>query len=418
MNHKERMRKALNHEPWPEIPVDFGSTAVTGMHALAVEKLRDYYGLEKRPVKVEEPYQFLGRLDDDLLDAMAVDTIGISPRNTLFGFPNENWKEFRTWWGQTVLVSGHFQTRPSPDGGLFIYPGGDLSVAPSGHMPRGGYFFDSIVRQQPIEEAGLKADDNLEEFTPVSEEDLQYFEREARAAAGSGRSVVANFGGTALGDIALVPGPSLKAPRGIRDVAEWYVSTVTRRELVHEIFARQTEIGLANLEKIFSRVGNIPEVVFICGTDFGTQQSQFCSEKTFESLYAPYYKKLNDWIHAHTSWKTFKHSCGAVEIFLKHFIACGFDILNPVQISAKGMDPEILKERYGDKIVFWGGGVDTQKTLPFGTPGEVRAEVLRNCEIFSRQGGFVFNTVHNVQANVPVENIVAMLDAVKEFNGG
>jgi len=417
MDHKERMRKALNHEPAQEIPIDFGSSAVTGMHALAVDKLRDYYGLEKRPVKVEEPYQFLGKLEDDLLDALAVDTIGITPRNTLFGFPNENWKEFKTWWGQVVLVSEHFQTRASPDRGLLIYPGGDQSVAPSGRMPKSGFFFDTIIRQDPIDEAALKVEDNLEEFTPVSENELQYFASEAKAAAKSGRSVVATFGGTALGDIALVPGPFLKHPRGIRDVSEWYVSLVTRRDLVHEIFARQTETGIANLEKIFAQVGNIPEVVFICGTDFGTQESQFCSEKTFESLFAPYYKKVNGWIHGHTTWKTFKHCCGAVEVFMKHFIACGFDIINPVQISAKGMDPKILKERYGENLVFWGGGVDTQKTLPFGSPEEVRAEVLRNCEIFSCNGGFVFNSVHNVQANVPVENIVAMMDAVKEFNG-
>ena len=138
--------------------------------------------------------------------------------------------------------------------------------------------------------------------------------------------------------------------------------------------------------------------------------------ETYDELYAPYYRKMNDWIHANTQWKTFKHSCGAVESFMSHFIDSGHDIINPVPCSAAGMDPQTLKDRYGDKITFWGGGVNTQQTLPFGTPEETRAEVLERCRIFSPNGGFVFNSVHNVQALSPIENVVAMIDAVAEFN--
>jgi uroporphyrinogen-III decarboxylase len=156
-------------------------------------------------------------------------------------------------------------------------------------------------------------------------------------------------------------------------------------------------------------------VAYICGTDFGTQDSSFCSPETYEELYAPYYRKMNNWIHKHTSWKTFKHSCGAVEPFMEAFIASGFDIINPVQINAAGMDPVRLKEKYGERLTFWGGGVDTQKVLPFGTPGEVKDHVRRQCEILAPGGGFVFNTVHNIQANVPLENILAMLEGIREF---
>jgi Uroporphyrinogen-III decarboxylase len=125
---------------------------------------------------------------------------------------------------------------------------------------------------------------------------------------------------------------------------------------------------------------------------------------------------MNDWIHANTGWKTFKHSCGAIEPFISLLIESGFDILNPVQCSAAGMEPEKLKQKYGRDIVFWGGGIDTQQVLPFGKPVEVREQVLRRCEIFAKSGGFVFNAIHNIQANTPVCNIVAMLDAIKEFN--
>ncbi len=157
--------------------------------------------------------------------------------------------------------------------------------------------------------------------------------------------------------------------------------------------------------------------MFVCGTDFGTQTSAFCNVATFRELWFPYYKRVNDWVHANTTWKCFKHSCGSVERFFESFIEAGFDIINPVQCSAAGMDPAGLKRKYGSRLVFWGGGVDTQKTLPFGTPQEVREEVLRRCEILAPGGGFVFNSIHNLQAGTPVANIVAMLDAVHEFNG-
>jgi uroporphyrinogen-III decarboxylase len=183
------------------------------------------------------------------------------------------------------------------------------------------------------------------------------------------------------------------------------------------VFGRQVDIAIANLERANAVIGELMDVIFICGTDFGSQTGTFCSPDTYDELWHPYYKKMNDWIHANTSWKTFKHSCGAVETFMSHFIESGFDIINPVQCPATGMEPKILKDRYGDQLVFWGGGVDTQQTLPFGMPDEVRSQVLERCEIFSKDGGFVFDAIHNVQANTPVENMAAMTDAVKELNG-
>ena len=412
-----RLRRTLAHEEPGDVPVDFGSTPVTGMHVTCVAALREHYGLEKRPVKIHEPFQMLGLLEDDLLDAIGADVVGVAGRQTIFGFPNEDWQDCRLPWGQDVLVSKYFRTSTDSNGDWLLYPQGNTEAPPSGRMPAGGFFFDSIIRQPPIDEDALDPADNLEEFGPLTEDDLAYYERETARAAASGRGVVAGFGGTGFGDIALVPAPFLPHPKGIRDVAEWYISTVTRRDYLHAVFSRQCEIALANLSRVHDRIGNAIDVLFSCGTDFGTQTSTFCSKQTFLDLYAPYYRQINDWVHAHTAWKTFKHSCGAVEPFMGLFIDAGFDIVNPVQCSATGMDPKTLKDRHGDRIVFWGGGVDTQKTLPFGTPETVRHEVLERCEIFSPHGGFVFNAVHNVQANTPTENIVAMLDAVKEFNG-
>lgn len=418
MNSRERVFAALEHRQPDGVPVDFGGTPVTGIHVSCVAALREHYGLPKRPVKIHEPYQMLGWIDEDLKQAMGLDVEGVFPFDTMFGFRNRNWKTWRTNQGLEVLVAEDFRVTADANGDTLIYPEGDLSAPPSARMPKDGYFFDTVIRQPPIDEDRLDPEDNLEEFKPVSEEYLDHLAQAAPAARATGRAVIAGFGGTAFGDIALVPAPFLKHPKGIRDIGEWYMSTRIRRDYIHQVFSRQCEIALANLEKIHRAVEDNVDAVFVCGTDFGTQNSSFCSEATLRELYLPYYKQVNDWMHKHTGWKTFKHSCGAVSKFLNAFIEAGFDILNPVQCSATGMAPEHLKATHGGRLTFWGGGVDTQKTLPFGTPEQVRAEVLERCRIFSKDGGFVFNSIHNIQAGTPTRNIVAMLDAVREFNKG
>ena len=417
MTSRERLEAALNHRQPDQIPIDFNGTAVTGMHVKCVIGLREHYGLEQRLVKVHEPYQMLGWIDDDLQAALGLDVEGVYGPETMFGYRNENWTPWRMDDGTEVLMSGNFRTTKDQNGDTLVHPGGDRSAPPSGRLPRNGFFFDTIIRQGPIDEAKLDPEDNLQEFGPITDAALDHFEAESSRAGATGRGIIGSFGGTALGDIALVPAPGLKHPKGIRDVEEWYISTLTRRPYIHRVFERQTEIAIGNLEKIHSRVGDQVQAVFTCGTDFGTQQSTFCSIAAFRELYMPYYKRINDWVHRHTDWKTFKHSCGAVATLIPAFIESGFDILNPVQVSAAGMDARNLKEKYGRDIVFWGGGVDTQKTLAFGTPEEIRAEVLERCEVFGRDGGFVFNSVHNIQANVPIRNVVAMFEAVREFSG-
>jgi uroporphyrinogen-III decarboxylase len=416
MTSKELVKKTLNHQFAGKIPVDFGATAVTGMHVSCVADLREYYGLENHPVKVWEPYQMLGEIENDLIEALGIDIIGLSPPYNMFGVKNENWKPLKTFWGQDVLVAGNLNTKVDDNGDLLVYPRGDITAPPSGRMPLSGRFFDTINRQPPIDEEKLNPEDNLEEFGLLSDEDLEYYKSTLKKLNETDKAIIGGIAGTAIGDIALVPAPFMKHPKGIRDIQEWYISTIMRKDYMHSVFEKQTEIAIENLKKIFAVIENNIEAIFICGTDFGTQISTFCSNEAYEELYAPYYKKMNKWIHENTEWKTFKHSCGAVETFMENFIASGFDIINPVQCSATGMDPQTLKDKYGDRLTFWGGGVDTQKTLPFGKPEEVREEVLQRCEIFSKDGGFIFDAIHNVQAKTPVENIVAMIDAVKEFN--
>jgi hypothetical protein len=383
------------------------------MHISTVYRLRQALGLDKpgTPVKVIEPFQMLGEIKPDLMAALGIDVVVLGGLGTSFGFKLEGWKEWTSFDGTPTLVPGGFNTIPEPEGDLLMYPQGDRSVPPSGRMPRGGYYFDVIVRQPPIEESKLKVEDNLEEWSLISDAELEHYKRESeRLYTETDKAIVLNLGQLALGNISRVPGPGLKHPKGIRDVEEWYISMSTRREFIYRVFEAQTEINLANLKKIQQAVGNRAAAAYLTGADFGAQNGPFIAPKTYRELFLPFHKQINDWVHKHTTWKTFIHSCGSVFDLTEDFIAAGFDVLNPVQTSAAHMDPGELKRTFGERITFWGGGIDTQRTLPFGSLDEVRGEVRERLKLFGPGGGFVFNAVHNIQALVPVANVVAMYE--------
>ncbi|MBN1805286.1 MAG: hypothetical protein JW837_08555 [Sedimentisphaerales bacterium] len=412
---RERVLKALSYEPVDRIPVDLGGTLGTGAHVSVIANLRVALGLDKpgTPVKVIEPYQMLGEVAADLRDLLQIDTVNLpGPRNH-FGFVNEDWKPWKTFDGTDVLVPGKFNIEPEINGDILQYPQGDKSVPASGRMPKGGYYFDDIIRQGPIDDSKLRPADNLEDFALLSEEDFKVYEELARELyENTDLAIMTGLPGTALGDIALVPAAFLKHPKGIRDIEEWYISTVIRRDYIKEVFAGQVEIAIKNMEGIYQAVSNRLHAVWLDGTDLAAQNTLFCSPDVYRELYLPYSRKLNEWIHTNTKWKTMKHCCGGCEPLIDGFIEAGFDILTPIQTSANGMGPQHLVDKYGGRIVFWGGGVDTQQVLPFGKPEQVRKQVAERVEIFNARNGFVFSTIHNIQCNTPVENVIAMFEAL------
>lgn len=417
MNSRERVNLTLNHQEPDRVPLDLGGSVVTCIHVSIVYKLRQALGLDApgTPVKVVEPYQMLGEIKPDLQKALGVDVATIRSPRTMFGFRNEGWKPWTTFDGTPVLVPAGFNTDPEPNGDILMYPEGDKSVPPSGRMPKNGWYFDAIIRQGPIDDDNLDPEDNMEEFKLISDDDLAYYQAEVqRLYEETDQAIFADFANTGFGDIALVPAPWLKQPKGIRDVAEWYMSTVARQDYIYSVFERQCEIGLANLTKLHEVVGNRVTIAMVSAADFGMQSGPMISRQTYRELFMPFHRQVNDWIHQHTTWKTFVHSCGSVMTLIEDFIEAGFDILNPVQCSAALMDPRELKARFGDRVVFWGGGVDTQQTLPNGSPDDVRKEVLERLKIFGPGGGFVFNTIHNVQPKSPIENVLAMYETVRE----
>ena len=418
MNSRQRVVEAINHKEPDRVPLDIGGGPTSGMHVSSVYLLRQALHLDPpgTPVKVIEPYQMLGEIKPDMIQKLGVDVISLGGRKNMFGFENRDWKPWTFFDGTPVLVPEAFNTVPETNGDILMYPEGDHSAPPSGRLPAGGYYFDGIVRQPPIDDYKLDPRDNLEEFTLLTKEDLEYLHNESiRLDEQTDLAVLANFGGTAFGDIALVPAPNLKNPKGIRDVAEWYMSSVTRRDYIYKVFEGQCEIALKNLECIHEAVGERITAIFMSGTDFGMQTRPLISPKAYRSLYMPFQKTLNDWVHKNTTWKVFIHCCGSILPLIPDMIEAGFDIFNPVQTSAANMDPQVLKDRFGSEITFWGGGIDTQTTLPFGKPEEVRRQVQERIQIFGKGGGFVFNTIHNVQAGIPIDNLLALYQAVQDY---
>ena len=414
--HRTRLQAGLNHKQPDYVPADFGSTAVTGIHVSAVTKLRHkLLGNGNAPVRVIEPYQMLGEVDDALREALGIDVVGVTPRKSIFGTQAKDWKPFRLFDGTECLVSGDFNVSTAPDGGWFIYPEGDTTVPPSGHMPQGGYFFDAVVRQEPIDEAKLTPEDNLQEFGLLSPEDLAYYRQKKEwLEANPDCGCILTVPGAAFGDIALVPAPWLKHPRGIRDISEWYISTKTRRDYVYAVFERQCEIAIENIGTLINLFGDLVQAAFVTGTDFGTQRGPFISVQAYRDLFKPFHVQVNQFIHRHSNWKTFIHSCGSVFQLIPDFIEAGFDILNPVQCSAAEMDAGRLKREFGQDLVFWGGGIDTQKTMAFGTPEQVYEEARQRIDLFNQGGGFVFDSIHNLQGNTPFENLEALFNALRD----
>jgi hypothetical protein len=419
MNPRERLIKTINHQQPDRVVVDLGATSQTGINASTLYQLRKALGLKEKPITVHEPAQLLGQVDEDVIRALDVDVIGLWNPYNFVGVRNMDWKPWNMPDGTPTLMAGGMEFSKDHEGATYLYPQGDKTGLPSMKLPAGGYFFDNIDRGGEYDEDNLDArKDFAGDFSVFDDDTAKYLEKESkRLFEETNYGIVGMFGG-GFGDVFNLPASWTKGmPHGIRKMEDWLMAHLLYPEYILELFEMQTEITMKNLEIYRQAAGERIQAVWLSGTDFGTQNGPFASIESYRKLYKPFHKKLNDWVHKNTNWKTFYHTCGSIVPLLDDFAEAGIDILNPVQCSAAGMDPKFLKENYGDKFVFWGGGVDTQQVLPFGTPGEVRTQVRERLDIFSKGGGFVFNTIHNIVGKTPVGNLLAMFETVREFNG-
>jgi uroporphyrinogen-III decarboxylase len=277
-------------------------------------------------------------------------------------------------------------------------------------MPKDGFYFDflrptmSSTRIDPNnwKPSGSVPDEKLE---AVAEHARFLYENTDKAILGWGACISVIGLSALLGD---------NITQGALD--NWLVMLMTEKETAHEMMGRSVDAAIEQIKLYHQAVGDYCFAWGVGSDDAGTQRSEFLAPDLFREMIEPHYRRLCDWVHANTNWKTFLHCCGSIYRYIPEWIDAGIDILNPVQVSAANMEPERLMEDFGGKIVFWGGGCDTQNVLPLGTPEEVREHVRHNLEIFgSGDGGYVFTQVHNIQQNVPVENVEAMLAAAYEF---
>lgn len=417
MTSRERVGLTLEHKQPDKVPVDLGSSLTTGISAFTLKKLRAHFGLTGE-IKIVEPFQFLGEVEDDLIEILGIDVVGVRSPVTLFGYSNIKWKDICVK-GEVFLIGSNCAISEDDCGNLYMHPMGDINAAPSAIMPQSSCYFDSIVRSKGItDEDNMDAHSDFVNDFEVIDNDIINIIKKQTEHYYNDTNLAINLGSyiASLGDAAVIPGIAQKTTTGIRSMEDWMAAHILYPEYIRDVITLHAECALKSLKKLKDAVGDMPQIVEVSAADFGTQRSEFISPETYRKIYKPVHAKLNGWVHKNTKWKTMFHSCGSIVNLLDDFIDAGVDIINPVQCSAKGMDPGILKKKYGDKLVFWGGVVDTQKTFPFGTAEDVYKEVTERLNIFAPGGGFVVSAVHNIQSNIPVENILAMFDALNDYN--
>lgn len=395
MNSRERVLCALAHQEPDRVPIDLNGTRQSGIAAAAYHRLKESLEL-RTPTRVYDVYQMLADVERPILERFGADVIGLQRRRVAFGIPNENWKPWRLFDGTPVEVPGEFNPVTEPDGSLTLY---DRAGNPIARMPKDGFYFDRVDKYP----GAAHADPETLEIPLLSQEECDELGAQAEVYyKNTDFAIIAAMG----------PPYELFFGLGTGDFTAWLITLVTEPDYVRALYEKITEVWLENLRRFAAAVGDHVQIVQF-NDDLGTQDGPFLSPRLFKELIFPYYKRGLDWIHTHTNYKVFMHNDGAIYDFIPILIEMGVDILNPVQTTAKGMDPARLKKEFGDRLTFWGAACDCQKTLPFGRPQDVAREVEENIRILAPGGGYVFAPVHNIQANCPAENIVAMFDTAR-----
>lgn len=401
MTSRERVLTALRHQEPDRVPLALGDTVMSGTMAQALDRLRRHLGLAARPVKVHEVFQMLGEVEMDVVDALGIDTLPVELPVLFFGLRRDNYKPWRLWDGTEVRVPGQFAVETDASGNLRLHEGGDPARPVVGVMPRQGFYFDMpamTVTHMDFVPPPLSELRSSGRLTTAELEGLQARAEYLRSTTDKAL-LLGVWGRIGLPWVGSIP--------------DFLMLMATDPSYVRDLFAVRTAAALENLIQLRAYLGDRIDIIGLDGADYGSQRSELFCPAWFEELFAPYFRQQNDWIHANTSWKTWQHTCGSIAKILPALVDTGLDILNPVQCSAAGMEAQRLKELYGTRLVFWGGGVDTQKTLPFGTPEAVAAEVTERVRVFAPGGGYVFNPIHNIQHGTPPANIVAAYRAAR-----
>ena len=408
MTSRERVEKAVNFQVADRVPIDLGGMKASGIASLSYDRLKKRLGINT-PTRILDPRFMIAVVEEEVLRRFHADVLPIDLSGIVGAVRQGN------EWAPRALFDGTPVLFP-PGTSIAEEGNGDWTLlnadgsASTFRMPRGGYYFDDTAFNR-----GGSIDPK--KFTPQSDipdESLTMMRDYARSLYRTTNYALLGWGfGVCFLGLSLITDRGSNVTQGMPD--EWMMMLMTEKETCHAVMDRSVEATIACLRLVNEAVGDFCFAWGIASDDSGTQRGEFINPDLWAEMIKPHYAKLCAWIHRNTKMKTFLHSCGSIPRLIPHLIEAGVDILNPVQTSAAGMEPQRLKEDFGRRIVFWGGGCDTQSVLPGATAQGVREHVRDRMAIFAPGGGYVFNQVHNIQANVPPENIEAMLNAAFEY---
>lgn len=408
---RNRVLATIDHREPDGVAVDLGSTPSSGISAVAHANLVTHLRLTDQRTRVYDVVQQLAQPSDELLDRLRVDVVDIG---RTFNATDADWHPMTLPSGIEVDVPAWFNPVHQADGAWDAFDATGLRIAT---MPMGANFFDQThfpyLDGYPDDLSGL-ADvmptvlwSGLvhSPWDHASEPDFwsQLRARALALRASTDRALM------------IVAGCNLfEWGTFLRRIDNFLMDLAVDADNVHRLLDALMEIHLATLDRVFSAVGDVADIIRF-GDDLGMDRGPLMSPDTYRTFFKPRHAALNAYVHKHTSMKTFLHSCGSIHKLMPDLIEAGVDIINPVQISARDMEPERLKADFGKDITFWGGGADTRVILPHGTTDEVKDHVRRNIETFAPGGGFVFVPAHNMLPDIPAQNIEAMFEAVDEY---
>jgi uroporphyrinogen decarboxylase len=405
MTSRERVRRAICFQEADRVPLDIGSNDATGINVDAYLDLVHYLGYELEPPKANEFFYMLTRLDEAVRQRLHCDVVQIENPSMRWNIENKDWKPWKNQRGRTILVPGGFDVVEGEEGCLLLR---DRAGTALGRMPKGGLYFDYLESVSLTAGEVKKTDPEAwaKGIPLYSDEHLRRLEEDARwYSENTEYSLHGAFGRGGMTMVPSIAGHSF---------SDWLCVLVSEPRYAYSILQATAERAIENLALYLQAVGRYVDTVFVSPTDYGTQKGEMFNPEIWRQVYLPNYRRINDYVHAHSNAKTFFHCCGSIYHLIPYFIEAGVDILNPIQTNASNMDPLTLKREFGGKIVFWGGGMETQTVLPFGSEEDVRRQVKERMRIFGPGGGFVFNQVHVIQHGVPPQNILAMVDSALE----
>ncbi|MEW5947215.1 MAG: uroporphyrinogen decarboxylase family protein [bacterium] len=402
MTSRERVAAALDHKEPDRVPLDLGGTHATGIMGVAYNRFRARLGLPPGETRIFDPVQQVARVESDLLDDIGADflPVGVEP---------VNWRDAALPDGSPCLLPEMWLPRDDGEGGeIIVNPlNNDVILRRS---PESFHF--TIVGPLIREIDSPRAVDAYRDFIKIADRPFYYDEkfdsvraRAERLRRETDRSLVMCFSGHIFA-----------GAQYIRGFENFYSDLVLDPGFASHLMGTLTDVFIEEFDEFIAAVGHCIDVVQLAD-DLGSQRGPQISVEMYRRLVKPHHARLYRHIKSRTDAKIFLHSCGSVHDLIPDLIEIGLDILNPVQVSAEKMDTAALKKEFGSELVFWGGGCDTQKVLPFGTPRQVEDEVKRRIADLAPGGGFVFNQVHNIQCEAPPENIEAMYRAFHENCG-